>query len=314
MAVEFINFIQNGIVFTEEEKLLKPLIARLAASKKIFLLVRETWINREEFSDLIKDKKFDAVVTLSLMDTPFIDYSFLNNFPVYKIGYFKNSPYYFDFHSFMTLKYLKIDNDILPKGNEISIPFMCLNGKPHVHREKLVLDLLAEKLNKKNIISYNSVGSGFTLSADKFNQSTILPSPYDVYSLGDKQNWKKHFLNVVTETNFDNENNFFITEKTYKPILGFKPFIVHSVNGNINILKKFNFETYYNDFNDISDLDLTDPTTHVEFLKILSKQETKYFHKKYKNLLEKILYNRDNFFKHAKNQIDNLKNFSDHIF
>jgi hypothetical protein len=307
MAVEFINFIQHGIVFTEEEKLLKSLFERLSKNKKKFLVVRETWLEQETFEREIKNKKFDEIVTLSFMDTPNIDYNFLNNYPIHRIGYYKNSPHYFDFHSYMTARYLKIDKSITFNNKNISIPFMCLNGKPHSHREQFVRQILKEKLHLKNIVSFNSVSKGFSLTADKVNHSTVIPSPFDVHSLGDILNWKKHFLNVVTETILDNEKFFFITEKTYKPILGYKPFIVYSKNGSVDILNKFNFENYYNDFTDITDLNLKEYKNHINFLKTLDNQSIKYFQKKYKSFKEKILYNKNNFLTHQKNQINNLK-------
>ena len=314
MAVEFINFIQNGIVFSEEERLLLPLFNNLKNSKKRFLIIRETWLDQETLLREIKNKKFDAVVTISFMDAPNIDYNFLNDYPIYKIGYFRNSPYYFDFHSYMTLKYLKVDQNITFDSKVINTSFMCLNGKPHRHRELLTKGLVKKGLHHSNIISFNSTGSGFKLTVDQFKQTTITPGPFDPYTYGDLENWKKHFLNVVTETKIYNEQDFFITEKTYKPILGFKPFIVHSINGSINILNKFNFENYYDDFNDITNLDLINYKNHVEFLKILNKQSKKYLQKKYKSLKEKIFYNKNNFTKHQKTQLISLKESIKNIF
>lgn len=313
MAVEFINFIQNGVVFSEEEKLLKSLFKNLKKSKKRFLVVRETWIDQNSFEAEIKNKKFDEVVTLSFMDHPNINYNFLSSYPIHKIGYYKDSQYYYDFHSHMVLKYLNYENlNIQPEM--IKIPFMSLNGKPHLHREKLVKEIIKRQLHLKNIVSYNSVGSRFKLIADKFDYSTITPSPFDVYSLGNLENWRAHFLNVVTETTFNNEKFFFVTEKTYKPILGLKPFIIFGQNGNINILDKFKFENYYTDFIDITDLDLTDYNNQIKFLETLSNKSENYLQQKYKSLKEKILYNRQNFFVHQKQQQRNLKNSIKNIF
>lgn len=315
MAVEYINFVQHGIVFQEEDVLLKNLFEKIEKSKKKYLIVRSTWLDQEVLEDQIKNKNFDAVVVCSLMDTPHLNFNFLNNYPVYNIGYYKNSPFYFDFHAYMVSKYLKIDQSVSLDYSRISVPFMSLNGKPSIHRIEFVTKLIKENLIEKNIVSLNSISKDkLFFRVDKFKPTTITPSPFDVYTLGGLDNWHRHFLNVVTETVYDTESLFFITEKTYKPILGYKPFLVYSNNGSVNMLKRFGFEVYNDDFKDITDLDLNNADNYVEFLKILSSQHIKYFQKKYKFFKEKILYNRNHFFKHLDTQIKNLKEFSNFDF
>ena len=48
--------------------------------------------------------------------------------------------------------------------------------------------------------------------------------PCDVTSLGHPDNWQSFFVNVVVETAPGAMD--FISEKTLKPILGYKPFII----------------------------------------------------------------------------------------
>lgn len=318
MSVEYLNFELTGTVFTEEKLLLQHLFKNLEKQRKRYIVIRETWLSQARLEELLRDKVFDAVVTCNMMDTPFLDFNFLNNFPVYNIGYYKNSPYYFDFHAYMVSKYLKIDSSVVCSNKKISVPFMSLNGKPYDHRIKLVEQLRTENLIEKNIVSLNPdqlytdshVNEHISYTVDDAKNQNIIPGPFDAYTLGNLSNWHSHFLNVVTETAFQTERIFFITEKTYKPILGYKPFIVYSENASINLLNKFGFKSYNNDFGDIFDLDLTNHENYISFLKILSNQDSRYLQKKYKQLSEKINYNREHFFKHLLTQYKNLIKFS----
>jgi hypothetical protein len=60
--------------------------------------------------------------------------------------------------------------------------------------------------------------------------------PHDIHSLGNLDIWQQHFLNVVGETEFMHWDNMFISEKTWKPILGLRPFVI---NGQTKIYQYF---------------------------------------------------------------------------
>lgn len=67
----------------------------------------------------------------------------------------------------------------------------------------------------------------------------------DWFSLdSDKDFRKSSFVEIVPETNFTNEYNSFITEKTYKPILSAKPFIVVANSGFLKALQEDGFQTF----------------------------------------------------------------------
>lgn len=59
---------------------------------------------------------------------------------------------------------------------------------------------------------------------------------YSMYNLGK--------LNVVIESRPKNIDNLTLTEKTYKPILMCKPFIIYGASGNLDILRKEGFKTF----------------------------------------------------------------------
>jgi hypothetical protein len=62
------------------------------------------------------------------------------------------------------------------------------------------------------------------------------------------------------------------------------------------------FETYTKDFQDISNLDLTDPYNTAEFLATLCKQNSTYWQAKFVALKDKIMYNKTHFTEYVKQQ------------
>jgi hypothetical protein len=67
--------------------------------------------------------------------------------------------------------------------------------------------------------------------------------PNDVYTLGDIAAWQDAYLNIVTETTFDNKN-FFISEKTWKPVIGLRPFFVYGQPKLREYLRAQGFDTF----------------------------------------------------------------------
>ena len=86
-----------------------------------------------------------------------------------------------------------------------------------------------------------------------------------------------------------------LSEKTFKPILGHRPFLIYAPNGGIECLYRRGFEPYVNDFSDIVDIDLKEPYNVVEFLKILCQQPKSYYQMKFAQLQEKLHFNRAQF-------------------
>ena len=186
----------------------------------------------------------------------------------------------------------------------IDCAFMCLNRKPHRHRVNLYNQLVTRDLLKSNLVTLGGSGDGATrtLDLDIVHQDLSPNSAItnhgivnDNVSLGHIDNWRRHFVNVVTETQFDIDRQWFVSEKIFKPILGMRPFLVYDKTGAQAWLADHGFESYAKDFRDISDLDPSDPTHLADFLATLDKQGVGYWKKKYLDLLPKIRYNRQAF-------------------
>ncbi len=69
--------------------------------------------------------------------------------------------------------------------------------------------------------------------------------PNDIESLGHPSNWNTHFLNIVTETQFGGyDQSIFFSEKTFKPIIGHRPFIILGGSNKYHGLQELGFDTY----------------------------------------------------------------------
>jgi len=125
--------------------------------------------------------------------------------------------------------------------------YMCLNRKPHTHRKELYND--RENINLLDCVYVNLGGENpIYLENDivniEGNQAVNgdVGITNDIHSLGHEQNWNNHFLNVVTETT--TYTDVFITEKTFKPIIGERPFVILGDNNIYKQLKEWGFDTF----------------------------------------------------------------------
>lgn len=191
----------------------------------------------------------------------------------------------------------------------IDTAFMCLNRKPHAHRLTLYQQLSSHHLLDKGFVSMGNDGSAWKTLADDVKPSYLTPGcasnhygvPSDIVSLGNIDRWRRHFLNVVTETNFWVDDVWFVSEKIYKPIIGERPFLVYSPGGARRWLHEHDMLDYCDQFRDITDLDLTEPENIAPFLNILCQQPISYLRYKYLDLHSRIQYNKIQFQKHVVN-------------
>lgn len=181
--------------------------------------------------------------------------------------------------------------------------YMCLNRKRHQHRVKLV-----DTLKKENIIvdGYVTLGGDpdnnippLTLSNDY--KTTIGDNaagdrregiPNDITSTGKNEYWDTHLINIVTETTTSSET--FISEKTWKPILGLKPFMILGDYKIYEYLKDYGIDTF-------DDIFGTGYKTHNENEKInwivsnLKTYRGTDYSLLYNKLLPRLVKNRDMF-------------------
>jgi hypothetical protein len=244
-----------------------------------------------------------------MLDAAIPDTSWYAEFkcPVHSVGYYPGANT-IDFWALTVSQYFnKPTYDVL---NTIFVDraYMCLNRKPHWHRKRLY-----QQLQSLNIVEYGIVSMGGDntpperLLEHDAGECTLAPNAgikqngiaNDIMSLGYPGNWQRCFLNVVTETQFDIKKSYFVSEKIYKPIIGYRPFLVYATDGAVAWLTERGFENYTQDFRDISDLDLTNPENIAPFLSALCHQPRQYWQMKFLALKDKLVYNNNNFYKYV---------------
>ena len=226
-----------------------------------------------------------------------------NNCKIVGVTPFKND-YNFDFWPLATAKHFQTYNekDILPK--EFKYKYICYNRKPHGHRVELYQKFKKEKLFNSGIFTLGGEESkaiktfeanDYSGNEDAFKLFTKEPPhgiPHDVMSLGDLQSWNSSFLNIVTETNTDQSKFFLITEKTFKPIIGLRPFLILGPKYITSWLNSNGFETFNSDFNCPDD-----PST-VDLANVVKNLDLNNLNDMYKDLYPKIKRNKERLFEY----------------
>lgn len=177
---------------------------------------------------------------------------------IYHVGNYSGERYFFwwlhylkdRLHEFVPFNPYDISNDCKI--------YMNLNRKPHPHRQKLVRTLIDYNLLSDGHVSLGQAIEGFTNEydlplplllendvVDKQGDGVIYGDvgiTNNIYTVGSKEYWNSHIVNIVTET--WSGHGAFISEKTIKPILGRRPFMVYGDNQIYNVLKSIGIDTF----------------------------------------------------------------------
>jgi hypothetical protein len=298
-----------------EQQVVDSLMKPFVENDQRVVMINSVWYTSEMHDQVItwlRNNDWDQIVLIAMLDAaiPYPDRYTEFNRPVTGIGYYPGAGQV-DFCALFVDHFLTaLDNTVLLDASTIDTAYMCLNRKPHWHRQKLYNKLQAMDLVNQGIVSMGGDGQAVVALAQDRDHDTLAPNatrdhygiPNDIVSLGHQGNWQRHLLNVVTETFYDINRSGFVSEKIYKPIVGCRPFLVYDPDGGTQWLRDRGFESYTNDFRDISDLDLAEPHNIPQFLKVLCEQTPTYWQKKFVDLQEKILYNKAHFADYVRQQ------------
>lgn len=235
---------------------------------EINLVVDATWIHFQTPYDDLKQiylenphiDNFFLIGTADIIQPFGINYPSNPNLKLFQIGsisddYFQ--PYRLEWGIWSSVKLFQsyTDQDIKLFYSPNITPYICYQNKPHEHRQLLTYKLQQENLLDKGIVTLNKYDDqdflypGLTrLTVPEYisrnyylDSKSQLTDPIDQkqipYSLGELRYWQNSFLNVVSETFPNDGGTPFISEKTVKPILGLRPFII---NGNYRIERTLN--------------------------------------------------------------------------
>jgi hypothetical protein len=180
-----------------------------------------------------------------------------------------------------SLYYMSIGQEkFIPNKTYKKLALMPMwNYKPH--RDQLV-NSLADLLD--NLV-YSYVDKGIYLPDDEIFSS----SRYNHFN----PNWYNDtYFSIVAETRVDTEY-FFISEKTYKPLAFYHPFVILGQSGTLQHLHNNGFETYENLFDETYDVSLD---FNVRFDKVISNIKNYNSIPYDKITLDKLQHNHDLFF------------------
>lgn len=294
-----------------EQQVLDQYLRPWQTDRSRSIVVNSTWYNldyHDQVLQYIRNHGVDQVALVSFMDPAIVRPSWFDglDIAVHAVGYYTGD-HELDIWSLIVQRYFDFPATI-GGAADLDSAFLCLNRKPHWHRKRLVARLEHLDLVTKGCVTLGDQSGRAIYSVDRdVEPSQIAPNPgaeqygiiNDIMSLGPMQIWNSCFLNIVTETVFDVDQEWFVSEKIYKPVIGLRPFLVYAPNGANAWLQHLGMETYCDDFRDITDLDLRDPDNIPAFLLQLVAHGTDYWRDKYQRLLPKMHHNKARFYDHV---------------
>ena len=298
-----------------EQSIVDLLLTNIKKDQSRTVVINSVWYTDEYHQQMLswlRSNPVDRIVLVAMLDAaiPRPDWYSEFNCEIVALGYYPGD-HSLDFCAVFVDEFLHAPTqETLVDSSWIDTAYMCLNRKPHWHRQQLFNRLSSWNLLQHGIVSMGGSGTAVrSLDLDR-EHDDLAPNasrdyygiPNDIVSLGHVENWQRHFLNIVTETFYDINKTGFVSEKIYKPIVGCRPFLVYDPDGGTKWLRDRGFESYVTDFADISDLTLTVPDNIPRFLSVLCEQTPEYWQAKYLALQEKILYNKHHFTEYVQSQ------------
>ena len=297
------------------------------------LLINTTWFGPQfnnnqwaGYKQLISAQQFDQVFLLAAADPVFLSPDQITSIQtetqakLYLLGHF-DSEYYFNFHSQVLPKYfVQYSTDQL-ELRDLAYIYVNYNRKPRDHRSALVNQLINEDLLKHGVVTLGKQNNIFSKeitpsqhltlnetpdnAAGNWGMSMEFGIPHDIHSLGNMQIWQQHFLNVVGETEFLPWDNMFISEKTWKPVLGLRPFVINGQTKIYQYLRDQGFRTFEKYFNNVELENIPEHLVHdsiVAVIKYLSSLPKDELISMYQHMLPDLVHNRNRFFEYSAEQ------------
>ena len=237
------------------------------------------------------------------------------------LGHF-DSEHNFNFHSLVLKKYFHTYTQEQLLMQEPQYVFLNYNRKPRGHRADLVRVLEQQQLDQLGLITLGENSNVWENTATQPRTLGEQPEdyagagnwgfdmgfgiPHDIHSLGNLNIWQRHFLTVVGETEFLPWDPTFVSEKTWKPILGLRPFVINGQSKAYRWLRDRGFRTFNHvwpvDIDSATELDTHDKIAEV--IKWLGNQDLTQL---YQQLLPDLIYNRKRFDEFSNEQFQHVR-------
>lgn len=278
--------------------------------------------------------KFDNLFLLAIIDPVYITNEQIDwmrqIFDIkrtFKIGMWADSKYEWNFHAIVTGQHMPdypIEHLLM---KDPSYTFICYQRKPRSHRIEFTRLLESTGLIHRGIVTLGGdntedqmYGLGQYAPTIKIDDpaTNYTPDgsfslfggvPNDLVSLGRLDLWQNHFLNVVSETEFNEWHPRFVTEKTWKPILGLRPFIIHGQRSIYAWLHANGFRTFNHYWPHVPVETKDDQHGNVlSVIEFLSEKSNSELSAMYEEMLPDLLYNKERYKEFAKEQKHKMEN------
>lgn len=140
-----------------------------------------------------------------------------------------------------------------------SLSFVSVHGQPRPHRIEFQNQLM-NRTNHRNFIlkldgiDYGQDSSDWDFIKKSQNESlpAIFADKFKNYQEGQKAQYQSYpfkiynqaYFQIVLETDFSNQNQFFLTEKTIRVLMSGQPFVILATPEFLKFLHKLGFRTY----------------------------------------------------------------------
>jgi hypothetical protein len=245
---------------------------------------------------------------------------------VYEIGMFQNSQFEWNFHAL-------VGNELMPRYSQSDVQmqsadyvYMLYQRKPRLHRIEIT-NILREQphLLEQGIVTLGSTGDQNWHNGLEFepllleddvqteaNHSGDFGVPNDLTTLGRLDLWQQHFLNVVSETEFDEWQPVFVTEKTWKPMIGMRPFHIHGNPATYQWLRDRGFKTFNHYWDHIPVETVTNEygqhNALMDVINWLCDKPKHELEQMYDDMLPDLCYNKERFKEFSDEQRNKMEN------
>jgi len=308
------------------------------------LLINTTWFGpqfennawQQMMALFDSGEKYDNLFLLATIDPVYISEDQISSImqmsgarKQYRIGMWEDSQYEWNWHAAAGLKISDYDEQDLILKN-IEHVFLCYQRKPRRHRVEFTNLLLESGLASRGVFT---LGTGSEKDKEDWSEGLQAPSftvgddlsqwqyadigeddfcaglPNDVFTLGKLSIWQSCFLNIVSETEFNNWHPRFVTEKTWKPIVGMRPFIIHGQARIYPWLRSQGFRTF-NHYWPHVDVETSEDQHGIvmSVLHWLCDMPVQDLEDMYQDMLSDLRYNRDRFLEFSREQYHKMHN------
>lgn len=221
------------------------------------------------------------------------------------------------------------------------LAYLAYNSKPRLHRQILVSEIIKSGLINSGVVTlgptkkylFNNLYE-IKIQENKFanyfhihnNDIHIDENNFkqinDVYTLGNLNVWNSCFLNIISETvDFDfwyqNGCRLYTSEKTYKPLIGMRPFLINGPPCMYEILLKNNFDIFEDLWcgNNLLNSKTNEEQAQkvVNIIKHYAKLTAEEIYELFLTLKPRLANNRKLFYSYAQKEKNKLQDILPHI-